>query len=39
MFNLMDMSGYRKAFKAIKSLIIDVSETYKISVELLVSRR
>ncbi len=31
MLNLMDMPGYRKAFKAIKSLITDVSETHKIS--------
>lgn len=29
MLNLMDMPGYRKAFKAIKSLITDVSETHK----------
>ncbi|SQD04217.1 ribonuclease D [Escherichia coli] len=35
MLNLMDMPGYRKAFKAIKSLITDVSETHKISAELL----
>ncbi|HEA8623784.1 TPA: ribonuclease D [Escherichia coli] len=39
MLNLMDMPGYRKAFKAIKSLITDVSETHKISAELLASRR
>ncbi|ELA5224618.1 ribonuclease D [Escherichia coli] len=39
MLNLMDMPGYRKVFKAIKSLITDVSETHKISAELLASRR
>lgn len=37
--NLMDMPGYRKAFKAIKALVVEVSEANKLSAELLASRR
>ncbi|MDV5357000.1 ribonuclease D [Enterobacter asburiae] len=37
--NLMDMPGYRKAFKAIKALVQTISESENISVELLASRR
>lgn len=39
LLNLMDMPGYRKAFKAIKSLVQTISESHNISVELLASRR
>jgi len=39
LLNLMDMPGYRKAFKAIKALVQTVSERENISVELLASRR
>jgi len=39
LLNLMDMPGYRKAFKAVKALVQTVSETNKVSVELLASRR
>lgn len=39
LLNLMDMPGYRKAFKAIKALVQSVSESHNISVELLASRR
>lgn len=35
----MDMPGYRKAFKAIKALVVGVSEANKLSAELLASRR
>lgn len=35
----MDMPGYRKAFKAIKALVADVSAEHNLSVELLASRR
>ncbi|WP_312423873.1 ribonuclease D [Kosakonia cowanii] len=37
--NLMDMPGYRKAFKAIKAQVQTISESENISVELLASRR
>ena len=37
--NLMDMPGYRKAFKAIKAQVQAISESENISVELLASRR
>ncbi|AMH14857.2 ribonuclease D [Citrobacter sp. FDAARGOS_156] len=39
LLNLMDMPGYRKAFKAIKALVADVSAEQNLSVELLASRR
>lgn len=39
LLNLMDMPGYRKAFKAIKALVADVSATHNLSAELLASRR
>lgn len=39
LLNLMDMPGYRKAFKAIKALVQTISENNAISVELLASRR
>ncbi|WP_039056721.1 ribonuclease D [Enterobacter sp. Bisph1] len=39
LLNLMDMPGYRKAFKAIKALVQTVGESENISVELLASRR
>ncbi|SUX85355.1 ribonuclease D [Citrobacter koseri] len=39
LLNLMDMPGYRKAFKAIKALVADVSATHNVSAELLASRR
>ncbi|MEQ1963559.1 ribonuclease D [Xenorhabdus khoisanae] len=37
--NLVDYPGYRKAFKEIKSLITQVSESHIFSAELLASRR
>ena len=37
--NLVDMPGYRKAFKDIKALVQTVSETSGLSAELLASRR
>ncbi|HCD1257012.1 TPA: ribonuclease D [Citrobacter amalonaticus] len=39
LLNLMDMPGYRKAFKAIKALVTDVSAEHHVSAELLASRR
>ncbi|NCF07836.1 ribonuclease D [Kosakonia sp. MH5] len=39
LLNLMDMPGYRKAFKAIKALVQTISESHNISVELMASRR
>jgi len=39
LLNLVDMPGYRKAFKAIKALVQTISESHNISVELLASRR
>lgn len=39
LLNLMDMPGYRKAFKAIKALVAEVSAEHNLSVELLASRR
>ncbi|MCL6745280.1 ribonuclease D [Kosakonia sp. R1.Fl] len=39
LLNLMDMPGYRKAFKAIKALVQTISESQGISAELLASRR
>ncbi|WLI76011.1 ribonuclease D [Kosakonia sp. H02] len=39
LLNLMDMPGYRKAFKAIKALVQSISEKENISAELLASRR
>lgn len=39
LLNLMDMPGYRKAFKAIKALVADVSARHNVSAELLASRR
>lgn len=39
LLNLMDMSGYRKAFKAIKARVAEVSAEHNLSVELLASRR
>ncbi|HCB2205614.1 TPA: ribonuclease D [Citrobacter farmeri] len=39
LLNLMDMPGYRKAFKAIKALVTEVSAEYNVSAELLASRR
>ncbi|HAZ53663.1 MAG TPA: ribonuclease D, partial [Franconibacter helveticus] len=37
--NLVDMPGYRSAFKAIKALVQDVSKAKGVSAELLASRR
>lgn len=37
--NLVDMPGYRKAFKDIKALVQTISETSGLSAELLASRR
>lgn len=39
LLNLMDMPGYRKAFKAIKALVAEVSAEQNLSIELLASRR
>ncbi|WP_340619881.1 ribonuclease D [Xenorhabdus siamensis] len=39
MMNLVDYPGYRKAFKEIKSLIAQVSESHSFNAELLASRR
>ncbi|EBW8001623.1 ribonuclease D [Salmonella enterica subsp. enterica serovar Mgulani] len=39
LLNLMDMPGYRKAFKAIKALVAEVSASHHVSGELLASRR
>ncbi|MGK9172980.1 ribonuclease D [Yokenella regensburgei] len=39
LLNLVDMPGYRKAFKDIKALVQKVSETSGLSAELLASRR
>lgn len=39
LLNLMDMTGYRKAFKAIKALVAEVSASHHVSGELLASRR
>ncbi|MEG1212300.1 MAG: ribonuclease D [Leclercia sp.] len=39
LLNLMDMPGYRKAFKAIKALVQEVATENNISAELLASRR
>ncbi|MFV9296868.1 ribonuclease D [Citrobacter amalonaticus] len=39
LLNLMDMPGYRKAFKAIKALVTEVSTEHHVSAELLASRR
>ncbi|MEH4623314.1 MULTISPECIES: ribonuclease D [Enterobacteriaceae] len=39
LLNLVDMPGYRKAFKAIKALVQDVSESKGLSAELIASRR
>lgn len=39
LLNLMDMPGYRKAFKAIKALVAEVSAAHHVSGELLASRR
>ncbi|HFZ8993169.1 TPA: ribonuclease D [Citrobacter freundii] len=39
LLNLMDMPGYRKAFKDIKALVAEVSGEHKVSAELLASRR
>ncbi|EBC0772970.1 ribonuclease D [Salmonella enterica subsp. enterica] len=39
LLNLMDMPGYRKAFKAIKALVAEVSASHYVSGELLASRR
>ncbi|ELL2484117.1 ribonuclease D [Salmonella enterica] len=39
LLNLMDMPGYRKAFKAIKALVAEVSASHHVSGELLTSRR
>ena len=39
LLNLMDMPGYRKAFKDIKALVQDVATESKLSAELLASRR
>lgn len=39
LLNLMDMPGYRKVFKEIKTLVQQVSEEQGISAELLASRR
>ncbi|EAR2924985.1 ribonuclease D [Salmonella enterica] len=39
LLNLLDMPGYRKAFKAIKALVAEVSAAHHVSGELLASRR
>lgn len=39
LLNLMDMPGYRKAFKAVKALVAEVSAKHNVSAELLASRR
>lgn len=39
LLNLIDMPGYRKAFKAIKALVTEVSAEHNVSAELLASRR
>ncbi|HAF3784393.1 TPA: ribonuclease D [Salmonella enterica] len=39
LLNLMDMPGYRKAFKAIKAQVAEVSASLHVSGELLASRR
>lgn len=39
LLNLMDMPGYRKAFKDIKALVATISEEHNVSAELLASRR
>ncbi|EDR7583832.1 ribonuclease D [Salmonella enterica subsp. enterica] len=39
LLNLMDMPSYRKAFKAIKALVAEVSASHHVSGELLASRR
>ncbi|HHA3307057.1 TPA: ribonuclease D [Salmonella enterica subsp. salamae serovar 42:g,t:-] len=39
LLNLMDMPGYRKAFKSIKALVAEVSAAHHVSGELLASRR
>ncbi|EKY9251229.1 ribonuclease D [Salmonella enterica] len=39
LLNLMGMPGYRKAFKAIKALVAEVSASHHVSGELLASRR
>lgn len=39
LLNLMDMPGYRKAFKDIKTLVQEVSKEKGVSAELLASRR
>jgi ribonuclease D len=39
LLNLVDMPGYRKAFKAIKALVQEVSESKGLSAELIASRR
>ncbi len=39
LMNLVDMPGYRKAFKAIKALVQEVSTESGVSAELLASRR
>ncbi|EEE8156514.1 ribonuclease D [Salmonella enterica] len=39
LLNLMYMPGYRKAFKAIKALVAEVSASHHVSGELLASRR
>ncbi|EGT4252850.1 ribonuclease D [Citrobacter amalonaticus] len=39
LLNLLDMPGYRKAFKAIKALVTEVSAEHHVSAELLASRR
>ncbi|EKF7607143.1 ribonuclease D [Salmonella enterica subsp. enterica serovar Kentucky] len=39
LLNLMDMPGYRKAFKAIKALVAEVSASHHVSGELLASHR
>jgi len=39
LLNLLDMPGYRRAFKAIKALVQEVSVAKGVSAELLASRR
>jgi Ribonuclease D len=39
LLNLMDMPGYRKAFKEIKALVQEVATESKLGAELLASRR
>ena len=39
LLNLMDMPGYRKAFKDIKALVLEIGTENKVSPELLASRR